>query len=117
VASGEAWSVMPAITINFTVNPGEKVYFSYSGIANLDDSSGDTYIELRFTIDGIRMNNPYIRVWRYNTGTPGGWYIPVNSQYYNTTISLGMHSVTMSYKGDHTIDNLWKQSLFVEVFN
>ena len=45
VAASEAWSTMNTLTINFTVNTGEKVYFSYSGMATLDDSSGDTYIE------------------------------------------------------------------------
>lgn len=118
VAASEAWSTMNTLTINFTVNTGEKVYFSYSGMATLDDSSGDTYIELKFTIDGIQMYYPYIRVGRYNTGgTTGGLRVAISSQYYNTTISSANHNITMSYKGSHTTDSIWMQSLFVEVFS
>jgi hypothetical protein len=114
VPGSEVWSIINTMKIDFTINLGQKVYFSYSGMAVLDDSSNDTYIELKFTIDGIRMYYPYIRVDRYNTGgTTGGLRLPISSQYYNTTISPGNHTVTMSYKGDHTLDRIWMQSLFV----
>ncbi len=118
MASGEAWSTSSYLSIDFTVVSGQTVYFSYMGNLLLDDSSGDSYVEIKFSVDGIRWYHPYVRVWRYTTVTPGGIELSVALQHYNTTISSGSHTVTIAFKGDSTADSLYhSQSLFVQTFN
>ena len=118
MASGAAWDTSNSISIDFTVVSGQTVYFSYVGQVLLDDSSGDSYVEIKFSVDGIIWYSPSVRVWRYNTVTPGGIRLSVALQHYNTTMSSGSHTVTLAFRGDSTADALaFSQSLFVQTFN
>jgi len=117
MAPSEAWSVASSPSIDFTVGLGDTVYFSYSGNVVLDDSSGDSYVQISLTINGTRYYYPYVRTWRYNTVTPGGLQSMINFQHYNATMPAGSYSATISFRGDSTADNLWMQSLFIQVFS
>ena len=118
MSPGEAWDTSSSISIDFTVVSGQTVYFSYTGHVLLDDTSGDSYVEIKFNVDGIRWYYPYVRVWRYTTVTPGGIQLSVALQHYNTTMPSGSHTVTIAFKGDSTDDALYlSQSLFVQTFN
>jgi len=114
----EAWDTSSNLAIDFTVGLGETVYFSYVGHVLLDDSSGNSYVMIEFSVDDIRLNYPYVKVWRYSTATPGGIQLSVALQYSSPTISSGNHTVTIAFKGDSTADAIYSaQSLFVQTFN
>jgi hypothetical protein len=116
--SGEAWDTHTHLSIDFTVGLGETVYFSYVGNALLDDSSVNSYVEIKFSVDGIIWYYPSVKVQRYNTVAPGGIRLSVALQHYNTTMPSGNHTVTIAFRGDSTADALYlSQSLFVQTFN
>ena len=53
MAPSEAWKTPSFISIDFNVSSGETVYISYMGNVLLDDSSGDSYVEIKFIVDGF----------------------------------------------------------------
>ena len=115
---GAAWDTSNFRTIDFTVVSGQTVYISYVGQVLLDASSGDSYVEIKFSVDGVRLYSPSLRIWRYNTVSPGGIRLSVALQHYNTTMPSGSHTVTIAFKGDSTSDALYLSwSLFVQTFN
>jgi len=116
--SGEAWNTSNYLSIDFYVFSGQRVYFSYVGQVLLSDSSGDTYVEIKFSVEGIRWDDPSVSVWRYTTVTPGSLLLSVALQTYNNSMPSGYHTVTIAFKGSHTTDALHlDQSLFVQTFN
>ena len=118
IPSGEAWLSDSYVKIEFDIAEGQTVYFSFEALVLFDDSSvPNTYIEFRFKVDGIIWSYPYRRVWRYNVVNPFGIRFSVAMQHYNTTMSVGAHSVSVIAKGDHTVDIINDWSLFVQTFN
>ena len=114
----EAWDTSNFRTIDFTVVSGQTVYISYVGQVLLDDTSGDSYVEIKFSVDGVRWYSPSLRIWRYNTVSPGGIRLSVALQHYNTTMPSGSHTLTIAFRGDSTSDALYVSwSLFVQTFN
>ncbi|MHA1884272.1 MAG: hypothetical protein ACXADU_13270 [Promethearchaeota archaeon] len=119
VPSGSAWDPNSGLLVDFTVNAGETVYFSYVAIAGIDDSSAPTSgMYFRFVVDGIRLYSPYVHIWRYNDdgGDADGRRISVVLQHFNSTIAAGQHTVSVSFMGDSTADYVQEQTLFVHVF-
>ena len=113
------WDPNTGLLVDFTVNAGETVYFSYVAIAGIDDSSAPTSgIYFRFVIDGIRLYSPYALIRRYNDdgGDADGRRVSVVLQHYNSSIAAGQHNVTVSFMGDYSADSVLEQTLFVHVF-
>ncbi|MHA2121095.1 MAG: hypothetical protein ACW990_07820 [Promethearchaeota archaeon] len=119
VPPGGAWDPNSGLSVDFTVNTGETVYFSYVAIAGIDDSSAPTSgMYFRFVVDGIRLYSPYTLIRRYNDdgGDADGRRVSVVLQHYNSSIVAGAHTVTVSFMGDFTADSVSEQTLFVHVF-
>ena len=112
----DTWFTIPELFIEFNITQGESVYFFYLGQAHLVDATDDTYLDFRFVIDGIRMNNPKCRIWRYNTVNPGGLVVDASLQHFNSTMIPGTHNVTIAFAGGDTTDYINPQSLLVQTF-
>ena len=118
VQASEAWNTLSTITIDFSVSSGQTVHFLFIGQVNFDDSSTpSSYVEIKFSLDGIMVNYPRLYVRRYNTVTPGGLCMSVSLQHYNTTMTSGAHTIEILYRGDSTADTVKEFSLFVQTFN
>ncbi len=113
---GEAWSTFHWVPINFTIAPGESVYFSFSGIVRFDDSSGDTYVEICFVVDNVRWSSPLCRVEGYTNGSGDIWRISVAMQYVNSSLSPGLHNIFITFRGNHNLDSLREMALFVHTY-
>ena len=117
MASSEAWSIMLAVNIDFSVHAGQNVYHSLICGINFDDSSDpSSYIEIRLLVDGY-ITSPWIYVRRYNIVSPNGLSISASLQHYNSTMLPGNHNVTVIYKGDSTADYIAYCSLFTQTYN
>ena len=117
IPSGESWATLGAVTIDFTVNPGQAVHYLFIGQLNFDDSSTASYVEIEFSVDGLRLPFPRIYVRRYNEVNPGGLRMSVSLQLYNTTITSGVHSITLAFRGDSMADSVREFSLFAQTYN
>jgi hypothetical protein len=108
------------LSIDFTVNSGENVYFSYVSTAIIDDSSRPyTEIYFYFEVDGIRWSTPYQLIKRWNENDPDGAdirYQSVALQHYNTTMTQGNHTCSVAIFFYDSGDSVWQQSLFIEVY-
>jgi len=116
MASSEAWSPLHWVPINFTIAPGESVYFSFTGIVRFDDSSGDTYVEICFIVDNVRWASPLCRIEGFTNGAGDIWRISVAMQNVNSSLLSGLHTVYISFRGAHTLDSLREMALFVHTY-
>lgn len=116
--ASEAWGDITSVSIDFDVKSGQNVYFSFLCEVNFDDSSNpSSYVEIRFEVDGFMWDLPRIYVQRYNIVSAHGLRMSVSLQHYNTTMTTGIHTVTLVYRGDSTADSVRSGSLFVQTFN
>ena len=114
----DAWNTISSISIDFNVISGQNVYFSFIVEINFDDSSNpDSYVQIRFEVDGIMWANPRIYVRRYNIVSAHGLRMSASVQHYNTTMTSGPHTVTLVFRGSSTADSVRSGSLFVQTFN
>jgi len=116
--ASEAWGTISSISIDFNVSSGQKVYFLY--IAEIDfhvNSNPTSYVEIHFEVDGIMWSQPLIYVNRENIASAHDLRMSVSLQHYNTTMTSGIHTVTLVYRGDSTFDSVRPCSLFVQTFN
>ena len=117
--SGSAYYANLNLAIEFTVNAGEKVYFSYVSNTGIDDGSAPTsQMYFYFKVDGVILTNPNCHIWRYNDddGDADGRRFSVTLQHYNATMPPGQHNVTVTFWGDSTGDSVRQQTLFVQIF-
>ena len=118
--SGLAWSTSNFLMVEFNVSEGESVYFSYTGTVYFDDQYNDTWVELCFKVDGIRWPDPLCKVERINTEDPGIIYLSVALQHVNSTLSMGDHNVTVTFRSLHGgggTNSVREQNMFVQTFN
>jgi len=116
VPTVDTWFTIPELFIEFNITQGESVCFFYLGQTHLVEAAGDTYLEFRLVINGIRMNNPKCRIGRYSTVTPGGLVVDASLQHFNSTMIPGTHNVTIAFRGGYTTNYIYPQSLLVQTF-
>jgi len=117
-SASEAWTTLSPISIDFSVSSGQTVHFLFVGQVNFDDSSTpSSYIEIKFSLDGITVNYPRIYVRRYNLDSAEGYRMSVSLQHFNTTMTPGDHSIAIVFRGDSTADSVLEFSLFVQTYN
>ena len=116
----DSWVSNPYLEINFTVNAGETVYFSYVATARIDDSSRPwAEIQFYFNVDGFRWSEPYAYFRRWNEDDPDGADIRTGSialQHYNSSMSIGQHTISIDLYFYDSLDSVLQQTLFVQVF-
>jgi len=118
MAPGEAWGSLVGINIDFEVGAGQKVYFLFITDIIFDNSSiPNSYVEIHFEVDGIRWNKPTIYVKRFAVASPGGIRLSASVQHYNSTMTEGLHYISLMFRGSNVNDAIWDSSLFVQTFN
>ena len=105
--------VIAALTINFTVNSGESVYFLFNTFA-LVSGAGLASIQFRFVLDGVIKGPPsYPEVYIASDGV---------DQYNSVTlqiakeISTGPHNLTICIKGTDATNGIKDSTLLVQTF-
>lgn len=105
------------LAIQFNIKSGQSAYFRYNGYSNLRlTGPGVTWIEVYFSLDGRRIDSPFIekRVY-YDAGMVGS---PVRDalslQYFNSTLSTGTHEITIVIRGNSDLNAIMESTLFVQ---
>ncbi|MFX0167257.1 MAG: hypothetical protein ACFE9V_18190 [Candidatus Hodarchaeota archaeon] len=102
-----------ALTINFTVNSGESVYFLFDTFA-LVSGAGLAIIQFAFVLDGLIKSPPnYPEV--YFASDSVDQYGSVTLQIAKV-ISAGSHNLTICIKGSHTTNGIKDSTLLVQTF-
>jgi hypothetical protein len=105
--------VIAALTINFTVNSGESVYFLFNTFA-LVSGAGLATIQFKFVLDGLIKSPPaYPEV--YFASDSVDQYGSVTLQIAKV-ISVGSHNLTICIKGSHTTNGIKDSTLLVQTF-
>lgn len=89
------------LTIQFNINTGELVYISYNGWIFLTVSmpyDGLTSLKVYFSLDGVQLESPHIEAQDYHDGI-NDIHVPASLQYFNSTLSPGLHNVTIVLYG------------------
>lgn len=107
------------LTIQFNISSGESAYFSYNGWIFMRLNSPDTgliYLRVYFSLDGQRLESPHIRAQDYYDGST---YImlPASLQYFNSSLSPGVHNITIVLYGNFHINGVRESTLFVQTYS
>ncbi|MFX0104815.1 MAG: hypothetical protein ACFE75_04940 [Candidatus Hodarchaeota archaeon] len=103
------------LTINFTVNSGESVYFLFNTFA-IVSGMGVTLIWFRFVLDGSIKSSPtYPEVYFSSEDTVSDQYGSVTLQIAKV-ISVGFHNLTICIRGTHTTNGIKDSTLLVQTF-
>ena len=101
------------LTVNFTVNSGESVYFLFNTFA-IVSGAGLTSILFRFVLDGVIKGPPaYPEV--YFAGDDVTIYGSVTLQA-SKIISVGFHNLTICIIGSHATNGIKDSTLLVQTF-
>jgi len=101
------------LTINFTVNSGESVYFLFNTFA-LVSGAGLASIQFRFVLDGSIKGPPtYPEVYLASDGV--AQYSSVTLQI-SKVISVGFHNLTISIIGSDSTNGIKDSTLLVQTF-
>ena len=102
-----------ALTINFTVNSGESVYFLFNSFAGVFET-GLTLIQIRFVLDGLIKGPPaYPEIIFASEGA---------DQYGSVTLQItkviapGAHNLTISIYGSYAGNGIKDSTLLVQTF-
>ena len=107
------------LTIQFNINAGESAYFSYNGWIFMRLNSPDTglvYLRVYFSLDGQRLESPHIRAQDYYDGIH---YLnrPASLQYFNSSLSPGVHNITIVLYGNYEFNGVRESTLFVQTYS
>ena len=105
--------VIPALTINFTVNSGESVYFLFNTYAVVA-GGGLTSIRFRFVLDGLIKAPPsYPEVIFASNGADQYGSVTLQAV---KVIAAGFHNITISMIGSYTGNGIKDPTLLVQTF-
>ncbi len=102
------------LTINFTISPGESVYFHFNTWAEVV-TGPNKLIQFEFMLDGVRLSGPTYPWWLFRTD---GARIeaPLSCQLSLDTVTAGAHNVTISIFGNDINNNIQASTLFVQTY-
>ena len=106
---------IPDLTINFQVNEGESIYFSFITRAIIYAYSGQTYIRFTFRIDGVILDAPYTIAGGLDVDEVF-LYIPVALQYSTNMLAAGNHTVSVIALKGYTSNFIRQSSLLVQTY-
>ena len=98
------------LTINFTVNSGESVYFLFKTHAYVILGS-PSFVTINFVLDGIIVSSPEYPDAIFSSNNAGGSGSLI-LQMATDTISPGLHNITISIHGN-PINNAIDESTFL----
>jgi len=107
------------LTIQFNISSGESAYFSYNGWIFMRLTSPDTgltYLRVYFSLDGRRLESPHIRAQDYYDGI-NYLMLPASLQYFNSSLSPGVHNITIVLYGNYNINAVSDSTLFVQTYS
>lgn len=102
------------LLINFTVDSGESVYFHFNTWADVD-AGANSYIQLNFMLDGVRLSGPEYPWWVIRT-TGDSIEVPISLQLSIDTVSAGAHNVTISIFGSDVDNEIFSSTLLVQTY-
>jgi hypothetical protein len=105
--------VIPALTVNFTVNSGESVYFLFTTYAVVT-GAGLTAIRFNFVLDGsIKAPPSYPEVVFASDGVDQHGSATLQTV---KVIAAGFHNITISMMGSYTGNGIKDPTLLVQTF-
>ncbi|MFX1575128.1 MAG: hypothetical protein ACFFB0_20515 [Promethearchaeota archaeon] len=103
------------LTINFVLNEGESVYFSFISRAIIYAYSGQTYMRFTFRIDGIILDAPFTVAGGYGIDETF-LYIPVALQYSTDILAAGNHTVSVIALKSYALNFIRHSTLIVQTY-
>ncbi len=113
-----AYKTFSDLTIQFNISSGESAYFSYNGwifMRLTSPTTGITALAVYFSLDGRRLESPHIEAQDYYDGVT---YLkfPASLQYFNSSLSPGVHNITIVIYGNYNINGVRDSTLFVQTY-
>jgi len=101
-----------ALTINFTINEGESVYYFLSTHAYVISGSS---IKINFVLDGVVLSSPESpdAIFSSNNAASSG---AVTLQMATDNISAGLHNITISIRGSYINNAIDESTLLVQTY-
>ncbi|UCD01869.1 MAG: hypothetical protein JSV23_02285 [Promethearchaeota archaeon] len=105
--------IIDPLTINFTVNSGESVYFLFNTFAIIS-GTGLTILWFRFVLDGSIKGPPtYPEVYFASESVEQHGSVTLQ---FAKVISAGFHNLTISIRGTHTTMGIKDSTLLVQTY-
>ena len=107
------------LTIQFNIRSGDSVYISYNGwifMRLTSPTTGVTYLDIYFSLDGRRLEFPHIEAQDYYDGSTY-LKLPASLQYFNSSLSPGVHNITIILYGNYNLNGVLDSTLFVQTYS
>lgn len=103
-----------ALTINFTINEGESVYYFLSTHAYVISGSISSIV-INFVLDGVLLSSPEYpdAIFSSNNAASSG---AVTLQMATNNISAGLHNITISIRGNFQNNAIDESTLLVQTY-
>ena len=108
------WQDVPTLIITFNLKAGESVYFSYVGEAiAFPNPGGNSFIQANLKVDGVVTA---FSMWVGTNSTTDYIQSPISLQVFTTTLSAGVHNVTIAIAGNYPSNCVNPHTLFVQKY-
>lgn len=107
------------LTIQFNIKSGESAYFSYNCwifMRLTSPDTGITFLKVYFSLDGRRLESPHIEAQDYYDGSTY-LRLPASLQYFNSSLSPGVHNITIVLYGNYNINGVRDSTLFLQTYS